>query len=346
MIRRVIVAASLVGVAVASFLVLTRSGSAPDALLALPPGHHAAALATTLADVVLRGARFVVLGTIMGVSIPLTASTLAHIAADGAGAVTPARSGSDPAKALILSRRGVRGGHIGALLVGEAVSEAAILLPFTAVLALALDVPPAAMTGPLAWAATALTLVALAVRLAPSRHSRAPRLLKRLRLSGERWSRIATVAADFREAAGALRRITRGHLALLVLATAGHIAARLLTLPALAGPAATLANPGPLLAWPFFLLYGGALIPAPGGAGLVEAGFAATIGGHVPDELLGPLAFWWRFHTFHLMAIAGWLVLATSSRRRPAISRGKVNKTRLSGDYGKALRPTRESRIP
>jgi len=45
------------------------------------------------------------------------------------------------------------------------------------------------------------------------------------------------------------------------------------------------------------------------GAGLVETGFAATLGGHVPDAQLGSLAFWWRFYTFHLAAIAGWLVL-------------------------------------
>ena len=284
---------------------------------------------------VLRGARFVILGTAMGVLIPISAATLAHIAADGAGAVTPARSGSDPAKALILSRRGVRGGHIGALLVGEAVSEAAVLPLCTAVLALTLDVPLTAMTGPLAWSLVSLTLVTLAVRLAPSRDSRAPRLLARLRISEERWERITTVAADFREAAGALRRMSRGHLALLGLATVGHISARLLTLPALVGPTATLANPEPLVAWPFFLLYGGALIPAPGGAGLIEAGFAATVGGHVPDEQLGPLAFWWRFYTFHLMAIAGWVVLVFSSKRgKRTQHRRQRDKSQQKGPLG------------
>ena len=348
MIRRVFVALSLAGVAVATILVLTRSGTPPGALFALPLTHHAAALATTLADMVLRGARFVILGTAMGVLIPISAATLAHIAADGAGAVIPARSGSDPAKALILSRRGVRGGHIGALLVGEAVSEAAVLPLCTAVLALALDVPFAAMTGPLAWSITSLTLVALAVRLAPSRDSRAPRLLARFRLSEERWTRIATVAADFREAAGALRRMSRVHLALLGLATVGHISARLLTLPVLVGPTATLANPEPFLAWPFFLLYGGSLIPAPGGGGLIEAGFAVTVGGHVPDDQLGSLAFWWRFYTFHLMAIAGWLVLVFSSwRGKGQANRGgpaHVNKNQRPGDLGMAINPTQDTR--
>ena len=196
----------------------------------------------------------------------------------------------------------MRGGHIGALLVGEAVSEAAVLPLCTAVLALALDVPFAAMTGPLAWSITSLTLVALAVRLAPSRDSRAPRLLTRFRLSEERWERIATMAADFREAAGALRRMRRVHLALLALATVG----------------------------------------------LIEAGFAVTVGGHVPDDQLGSLAFWWRFYTFHLMAIAGWLVLVFSSwRGKGQANRGgpaHVNKNQRPGDLGMAINPTQDTR--
>ena len=316
LIRRIFVAVSLAGVAVATWLVLTRSSPAPEALFSLSPAHHATALATTVVDMVLRAARLVVLGTVMGVPIPLTASIQAHLAADGAAAVTPVRFGSDAVKALILARRRVRGGHIGALLVGEAVCEAVMLLFCAAALVLSLDVPLFAMTGPLAWSLSSLALVAFAVRFAPSRDTRAPGFLTRLRNSEQRWERIRTIAADFRDAAGALRRVRRIHLAMLALATLGHIAARLLVLPALVGPSTTLANPEPLLAWPFFLLYGGALIPAPGGAGLVETGFAATLAGHVPDAQLGSLAFWWRFYTFHLAAIAGWLVLVVSTGRR------------------------------
>lgn len=316
MIRRLFVALSLAGVAAATWVVLTRSGPAPQALFALPPAHHAAAFAMIAVDTVLRAARLVILGTVMGILIPLTASIRAHLAADGAAAVSPVRFGSDAVKALLLRRHHIRGGHIGALLVGETVCEATMLLLCAAALVLSLDVPLLAMTGPLVWSLGNLALVAFAVRLAPSRDARASRLLTGLRISEQRWDRIRKIAADFREAAGALGRLRRIHLALLALATLGHIAARLLILPALAGPSVTLANPEPILGWPFFLLYGGRLIPAPGGAGLVETGFAATLGGHVPDAQLGSLAFWWRFYTFHLAAIAGWLVLAAVAGRK------------------------------
>ena len=314
--RRIFVALSLAGVAVATWLVLSRSGPVPEAFFALPPAHHAAAFAMIVADTLFRAARLVVLGTVMGVPIPLSASIRAHLAADGAAAVAPVRFGSDAVKALVLARRRVRVGHIGALLVGETVCEATMLLLCGAVLVLSPDVPHLAMTGPLAWSLSNFALVALAVRLAPSRDVGAPRGLKRLRISEQRWDRIKTIAADFREAAGALRRTGGIHIVLLALATLGHIAARILVLPALVGPSAALENPEPIVAWPFFLLYGGRLIPAPGGAGLVEAGFAATLGGHVPDAQLGSLAFWWRFYTFHLTAIAGWLVLVVAAGRR------------------------------
>lgn len=333
MIRRVFVALSLGGVAVATWVVLTRSGSAPEALLALAPAHHAAALAMIVADTLLRAARLVVLGTVMGVLIPLSASTRAHLAADGAAAVAPVRFGSDAVKALVLRRHHIRGGHIGALLVGEAVCEATMLLVCAVALVLSLDVPLLAMTGPLAWSLGNLALVAVAVRLAPSRDARTPGFLARLRISDQRWDRIRKTAADFREAAGALRRVGRIHIVLLALATLGHIAARLLVLPALVGPGVALADPEPILGWPFFLLYGGRLIPAPGGAGLVETGFAATLGGHMPDAQLGSLAFWWRFYTFHLTAIAGWVVLVISTgRRKSRRHRSHVNKTTPPGD--------------
>lgn len=314
MIRRLFVALSLAGVAVATVLVLSRSGG-PEALFVLPPGHHLAALGAMVLEVVLRGARFVILGGVMGAGVTLAAGTMAQLAGDGGGTVTPMRSGSDPAKVLILSRRGVRGGHIGALLVGEAVSEATLLPVCALILALSLDVSLTAMAGALTWSVVSLSLVALAVRLAPTRDSTAPRLLQRLGVTGPRWVRLVSIAADFRQAAKALRRMSPVHLLLLAAATLGHIAARLVTLPALVGAEFASQNLAELLGWPFFLLYGAPLIPIPAGGGAIETGFAHWVGEHLPAEQLGGVLFWWRFYTSHLFALIGWLVIAIPVRR-------------------------------
>ncbi len=316
MIRRLFVALSLTGVAVVTVLVLRRSGG-PEALFVLPAGNHMAALGAMVLEVLLRAVRFVILGTVMGAAVPLTVATMAQLAGDGGGAVTPSRSGSDPAKALILSRNRIRGGHIGALLVGEVVAEAALLPVCALVMALSLDVSMTAMGATLTWSVASLTLVGLAVRLAPTRDSSAPRLLQRFGVTGPRWERVVTVAADFRQAAGALRRISPVHLLLLAGATVGHIAARLATLPALAGSEFASENLAELLGWPFFLLYGAPLIPIPAGGGAIEAGFAELVGGYLPREQLGALTFWWRFYTFHLFALVGWLVITIPIRRKP-----------------------------
>ncbi len=315
MIRRLFVALSLTGVAVATVLVVRSSGG-PEALFVLPAGNHLAALGAMVLEVLLRGARFVVLGVVMGATVPILYATMAQLAGDGGGAVTPSRSGSDPAKALILSRHGVRGGHIGALLVGEAVSEALLIPVCALVLILSLGVPINAMAATLSWPAASLTLVGLAVWLAPTRDSTAPRLLQRLGVKGPRWERVVEVAADFRQAAGALRRISPMHMLLLAAATVGHIAARLVTLPALAGREIAAENLAQLLGWPFFLLYGAPLIPAPGGAGVIEGGFAQLVGDSLPREKLGALTFWWRFYTSHLFALVGWLVITMTTRRK------------------------------
>ena len=316
MIRRLFVALSLTGVAVATVLVLRRSGG-PEALFVLSAGNHLAALGAMSLEVVMRGARFVILGAAMGVSVPLLIATMAQLAGDGGGAVTPSRSGSDPAKALILVRHGVRGGHIGALLVGEVVAEAVLLPVCALVLILSLEsVSLTAMGATLTWSVAALTLVGVAVWLAPTRDSTAPRLLQRFGVTGPRWERLVTIAADFRQAAGGLRRMSQVHLALLAAATVGHIGARLLVLPALAGSAFAFENLAELVGWPFFLLYGAPLIPVPAGGGAIEAGFVYWVGEHLPAEKLGGLLFWWRFYTFHLFALAGWLVITIPLRRR------------------------------
>ena len=316
MIRRLFVALGLTGVAIATVLVLRRSGG-PETLFVLPAANHLGALAAMSLEVVMRGARFVILGAVMGVTVPLLLATLAQLAGDGGGAVTPSRSGSDPAKALILSRHGIRGGHIGALLVGEVVAEAALLPVCALILFLLLDgVSLTAMVASLSWSVAALSLVGVAVWLAPTRDSSAPGLLRRLGVTGPRWERLVAIAADFRQAAGALKRISPVRLTLLAAATVGHIGARLLVLPALAGSGFASENLAELLGWPFFLLYGAPLIPVPAGGGVIEAGFVYWVGEHLPTERLGALLFWWRFYTFHLFALAGWLAITIPLRRR------------------------------
>ncbi len=317
LLRWLFVALSLAGVAFATWKVFERSGQGLAELAAMPPGHHALALSTTVVDLLFRALRIALLARVAGTAIAFGTGALAQLCGDGAGTITPARSGADPAKAVVFSRRGVPGGYIGAVLAGEAVCEAAALPVMSLALFLLIDLPPVTLLGPLAWCLTAVSLVGLGLRLAPGEYSRAPVWLVKLGVTPRRWGRVVQVATDFREGMAALKTAGKGALAILLLYSLGHIAARLLALPALVGMEGGAAELAPLIAWPFMLLYAGALVPAPAGGGLIEAGFAVTAS-YVPSESVGALMLWWRVYTGYLTAAAGLVALAATGRKRRA----------------------------
>jgi uncharacterized membrane protein YbhN (UPF0104 family) len=102
--------------------------------------------------------------------------------------------------------------------------------------------------------------------------------------------------------------------------TAAHIAGRLLVLPVLVLAVAPGLPLAPLLAWPFFLLYAGAIVPAPGGGGAVELGFTAGLDSTLPLAQLAGLLIWWRWYTYYLGVTLGGLCLALAPARRLAAS--------------------------
>ena len=57
--------------------------------------------------------------------------------------------------------------------------------------------------------------------------------------------------------------------------------------------------------WPLALFYGAVIAPVPGGGGIVEVGFKATLGGIIPVALFGASLVWWRFYTFYLYILLG-----------------------------------------
>src|SRR5207253_1448154 len=94
-----------------------------------------------------------------------------------------------------------------------------------------------------------------------------------------------------------------------------HVAMRLCVLPALvlgAGAAAPLA---PLALWPLGLLYGAAVVPAPGGGGAVELAFSASLRTVIGVRLFAPALLWWRFYTFYIYIVLGALAAGRTAIR-------------------------------
>jgi uncharacterized membrane protein YbhN (UPF0104 family) len=91
-----------------------------------------------------------------------------------------------------------------------------------------------------------------------------------------------------------------------------HVSLRLAVLPIVAlamDPHLPLAQ---LVLWPLVFLYGGAVAPAPGGGGAVEASFSWAFSGVMTPSQVGGALVWWRFYTFYLYIVLGALAAGGS----------------------------------
>src|SRR5688500_2437091 len=84
-----------------------------------------------------------------------------------------------------------------------------------------------------------------------------------------------------------------------------HVMARLAVLPIIVYSLGGEAPLSKLVLWPLALFYGAVVAPVPGGGGIVEVGFKATLGGIIPVALFGASLVWWRFYTFYLYILLG-----------------------------------------
>jgi hypothetical protein len=89
-----------------------------------------------------------------------------------------------------------------------------------------------------------------------------------------------------------------------------HVAFRCLVLPALvfasdAGLPLTVETLSPIVLWPLALVYGGAVVPAPGGGGVIETAFSHTLRDAIPASIFGASLIWWRFYTFYVYIVLG-----------------------------------------
>lgn len=56
-------------------------------------------------------------------------------------------------------------------------------------------------------------------------------------------------------------------------------------------------------------------VPLPGGSGVAELGLASLFAGLVPADILPVFVAWWRFFTYYLTALAGWIFLWRLAQR-------------------------------
>jgi len=311
MLRKLLLVLSpLAGIGVVA-VVLLRNGTHPvQALGLIPVPYHLGALGAFLLSLLGRGARITFLARGLGARLSLVGAISTQLTGEAAAAVTPSRSGSDPARVLFLRKLGLDLPTGIAVLTGEIMAEGVVLGSLIAVLLWALPGYRTVVLGALPYAATSLTLPASAfLLLRRSGRRRPPRIWQALGLNELRWRKIRLAAWRFRSKALSLRGLGRRTVSAVLLASLVHAVARLSILPVLASGLVLPSALGPLVAWPLLLLYTGSLLPPPGGGGAVELTFVAALTPVVGEAALPGLLLWWRMYTFYLGASLGAVLL-------------------------------------
>ena len=291
------------------YMMAQAGASLPEVANLLPVRIHVLAILAFALDLVGRSVRIAALGRGVGHPVRFTTALYAMLAGDGAGAVTPSKAGAEPTKIAVLARDRMDAGTAGAVLVGEMVAEAVLLLPLALLAFLFLPAGRYGALGAVIWAGMVTVSILVLFWVAGLSLREAPGWWQRLNLGSRRWRILRVVARRFRHRSRALLHLRAHTLAVIAIATLIHIVGRLGVLPMLAWGTVEWSGMAALIGWPFLLLYGGALIPTPGGGGAVEAGFAAALGDLLGPTYLAGLLVWWRFYTFYLPALMGGVVL-------------------------------------
>jgi glycosyltransferase 2 family protein len=280
--------------------------------LLLPPRAHLLALLAVAIEVLARALKIRWSARAAGIRISLGTAARTCLGGDFGAAITPARSGAEPARFFILAESGLTSASALVILYAELFLEvfslAAVVLVVGIVFRNAGTVVVTLVGLVGMYATVILGIGALALFL--SRRNVGgppPRWARRLRLHAGRWRTVQRVLRRLRSTVDSVERVNRGPAICAYLASIVHVAIRLAVLPALVLTSAPSAQIAPLALWPLGFLYGAAVVPVPGGGGAVELAFRAALGGgdKIPAQLFAAALVWWRFYTFYIYILLG-----------------------------------------
>ncbi len=296
-----------------SLYIVRSSWPAENAAVSVSPLVHAALLALALLELGARGLK--VRLSAAALSIPMTYGSALRASAGGdfGAAITPARTGAEPARFLILSEAGMPSAQIILVIFAELFLEM-ISLALVAVAMFVVFNSSGAMILGMAGLVAAYALFVLggaAIGFALSRtHASGPppKWAHYLGLNAARWRGVQRSLRQLREGIHGLRDVRYGMATLALLASLAHVALRLSILPLIVYSFHEPAPLAPLILWPIALTYGSVIAPVPGGGGAIEVAFKATLGGTIPARVFGASLIWWRFYTFYIFVLLGALV--------------------------------------
>lgn len=280
-------------------------GGAGGLPLAIPLLAHVLALSAMLLEISARAIKLVLSGAALGIPLPLGTAFRTVLGGDFASAVTPARSGSEPARYVVLAEAGIQPAGALLLLFAELFLEMLTIAVVASGLAIVFDSSGPVMGGVIGvvggYSAFVLGVGALGVMLSRRNASGPPpRWARWLRLHAGRWRAVQRALRQLRSGIAGLRDAHAGLLLLAFVASIVHLLLKLAVLPILVWSLAPDVPLDKLLLWPLALFNGAVVAPAPGGGGFVEVAFRAALGGTIPAAVFGVALIWWRVYTFYL----------------------------------------------
>ncbi|MBV6520180.1 MAG: hypothetical protein MNPFHGCM_00285 [Gemmatimonadaceae bacterium] len=294
----------------ASIYVVVSGWPEDGAPLGLPFWAHLGALAIVAADLTLRTFKVQLSGRAVGAIVEFGTALRMGLGGDFAAAITPSKTGAEPARFLVLKEAGYPAAQILAVLFLELALELMSLLTIAVVFYLTLERSGSLMTALLsivgAYATTMLAITAVLFILSRRNTSGpAPAWATRLRLSATMWHRVQTTLRHVKVSVEGLVRARPAFILAAYFVSVTHVFARLLVLPILVFAYGDRPPVAPLLVWPMVLLYGSSAAPAPAGGGVVEMSFQAALAGHIPVQLIASSLIWWRVYTFYAYVAFG-----------------------------------------
>jgi uncharacterized protein (TIRG00374 family) len=304
--------------------------------LSLPGRAHLAALALTGVEIFARAVKLTWCARALRFRLALRPAIRTTLGGDFGAAITPSRSGSEPARFLILSEAQVATADSLLLLFTELALEAASLAIVAVLLIMVFPRAGGALASMVGvvggYAVFVLSTIVLGTLLARRRaHGPPPRWAEAIGLHAGRWRGVQRAIRQLRDGVRAARTADKRWVFGALLVSVLHVVARISILPALVYAATPNVPLAPLVLWPLALSYGAGVAPAPGGGGVIEVVYRATLGSVIPPALLGASLVWWRFYTFYLPMMLGAIVagraVLRAVRDRPA--HGRRHEARL-----------------
>ena len=295
---------------IAVSLYMIAGWSQQGASLALPPRAHLLALLAVAVEVLARALKIRWSAQAAGIRLPLGTAVRTCLGGDFGAAITPARSGAEPARFFILAESGLASSSVLVILYAELFLEVFSLAAVVLIIAVVFrDAGAVVLTlvGVVGtYAAVVLGLGGAAFFLAQrNANGPPPRWTRRLRLHAGHWRTIQRALRKLRATIDSVEHVNAKPAIASFLASVVHVAVRLTVLPSLVLTSVASVPLAPLALWPLGFLYGAAAVPVPGGGGVVEMAFRAALGGAIPASLFAAALIWWRFYTFYIYILLG-----------------------------------------